>query len=129
MPWLTAGRLAHSDRGSGMSSDSISPDPLVVAAQFAAAQPGWIERVRSAHIARADGTCAGCGTCRPARWPCVLVYIAGRAEQVVVDNSPCLAPPAQPIPVTGRPSDLAVRRSPPVQTRAEAACPVRPDAA
>jgi hypothetical protein len=112
-----------------MWSDSISSDSLVVAAHFAAVQPGWIERVRSTHIARADGTCAGCGTYRPTPWPCVLLYIARSAEHLVVDNPPPTTALAQPHPDALRPSSLRARRSPPAPTPAAVARSGTPDAA
>ena len=62
------------------SQDAVS---IEAAARFAAEQLGWIERVRGQHTGRGDGSCAGCGSYRFVRWPCVLIDIAGRAEQLL----------------------------------------------
>ena len=56
-------------------------DAFDAAVSFATAQPGWTARVGARHTPRPDGSCAGCGSYRLVRWPCVLVHIARRAEQ------------------------------------------------
>jgi len=58
-------------------------DVIETAARWAVTQSGWIQRVLDGHTERCDvGHCAGCGTYRPTRWPCVLVVIAHRAQQL-----------------------------------------------
>ena len=49
------------------------------AARLLAQQPGGPEKVLAAHYRRDSGDCAGCGTYRPTRWPCVLILIGRRA--------------------------------------------------
>jgi hypothetical protein len=56
-------------------------DPIVSAAWFVANQPGGAARLFDRHWVREDGDCNGCGVYRPVRWPCVLIYIARRAEE------------------------------------------------
>lgn len=65
----------------------VRPDPIETAAWFAAAQPGFADRLLSAHARRKSGDCAGCGVYRPTRWPCALVSIARRAEQINRERS------------------------------------------
>ena len=83
-------------------------------ARFAAAEPGWIERVRAQHTRRGDGSCAGCGSYRMVRWPCVLIDIAGRAEQLLGTGVSRRSVQVEP-PAGGRcPEDPAASRpSPP----------------
>jgi hypothetical protein len=61
-----------------------SEGSLEAAARFAAAEPGWMDRVFAAHVRGEDGRCAGCATqAGPSvRWPCVMVYIATRAHEI-----------------------------------------------
>ena len=88
------------------SQDAVS---IEAAARFAAAQAGWIERVRGQHIRRVDGSCAGCGCYRLVRWPCVLIDIAGHAEWIRNRRAPR---PAQVYPPAGGrcPEDPAASR-------------------
>jgi hypothetical protein len=99
-------------------------DPLASAARFAAEQAGWVERVFDRHIQRPDGSCAGCGSYRLVSWPCVLVDIANRANQILSAADQCSAEPKRP---TGDrcPVNLAASRPPslPGNDRAPARAP------
>ena len=89
------------------SQDAVS---IEAAARFAAEQSGWIDRVRGEHTRRPDGSCAGCGSYRLVRWPCVLIDIAGLAERIPNRRAPR---PAEP-PAGGRcPTDPAASRPSP----------------
>jgi len=56
--------------------------PIDSAVRFAVQQPGWADRVMRDHRRGADGSCTGCGGYRLVRWPCVLIHIAVRAQQL-----------------------------------------------
>ena len=99
------------------------PDPVASAAQFAAEQAGWVERVLDRHTQRPDGTCAGCGSYRLVSWPCVLVDIANRAEQILSVAAPRPAGPERPTgarcpedPATSRPPSLLGNDRAPART-------------
>lgn len=99
-----------SDPLSGSLSDPLPdslPDPVEAAAWFVVSQPGWVERVARRHTCGDRGLCAGCGTERPAPWPCVLVYIARRAVQI--DQAQGLAWRAPRVP---GPASAAARETP-----------------
>lgn len=66
----------------GQTQFSACPSPIETAAWFLLQQPGGVGRFFARHTALESGSCAGCGTYRPVRWPCVLVYIARRAQQI-----------------------------------------------
>ena len=68
------------------------PDSIATAAWFVAGQPGSAARLLGAHTRRDSGDCAGCGVYRPTRWPCALVSIARRAEQLNRERSQCPTP-------------------------------------
>lgn len=57
-------------------------DVIETAAWWAIEQPGWVERVFERHTSD-DGRCAGCGSYRPVPWPCVLIAIARRAQELI----------------------------------------------
>ncbi|WP_028922609.1 hypothetical protein [Pseudonocardia acaciae] len=57
-------------------------DVIETAAWWAIEQPGWVERVFERHVSD-DGRCTGCGSYRPVPWPCVLVVIARRAQELI----------------------------------------------
>lgn len=54
---------------------------IEVAAEFVAAQPGGITRIRTAHQQQANGTCSGC-LHKPTPWPCTTVTIADHAQHL-----------------------------------------------
>lgn len=60
--------------------------PVEMAARFVAEQPGGAGRIFERHEARGDGTCTGCGVYRPVQWPCLMIFIARRAEEITDES-------------------------------------------
>lgn len=84
------------------------PSPIEAAALFLIDQPGALARVREHHTPLDNGDCAGCGVYRPVTWPCVLIYIARRADELsgerAIGTAGCTAcaEPAEVRPVAPR---------------------------
>jgi len=67
-------------------ADDPSAAVVEAVAWFVADEPGWIERTLSRCVPRASGDCESCGAYRPVRWPCLQVWIARRAQEIVREH-------------------------------------------